>query len=110
MRRPFLTRPVPYCVHCEGESAIGSLLGATLLLPYARAKATSNLLTILAGALLVAVFVWMAIVQNLAMPLPAAALAGVSWTVSASELLTAGQRSMPDWARGRMKVAHRASR
>jgi len=85
---------------------IGSLLGATLLLPYARAKATSNLLTILAGTLLVAVLVLMAIVQNLAMLLPAAALAGVSWTVSASELWIAGQRSMPDWARGRMNAVH----
>jgi hypothetical protein len=72
---------------------IGSLLGATVLLPYARAKATSNLLTILAGALLVAVLGLMAIVQNLAMLLPAAALAGVSWTVSASELLPDNDRS-----------------
>jgi MFS family permease len=85
---------------------IGSLLGATLLLPYARAKATSNLLTILAGVLLVAVLVLMAIVQNLLMLLPVAALAGVSWTVSASELWIAGQRSIPNWARGRMNAVH----
>jgi hypothetical protein len=85
---------------------IGSLLGATLLLPYARAKATSNLLTILAGVLLVAVLVLMAIVQNLSMLLPVAALAGVSWTVSAAELWIAGQRAMPDWARGRMNAVH----
>jgi MFS family permease len=85
---------------------IGSLLGATLLLPYARAKATPNLLTILAGVLLVGVLVLMAIVQNLSMLLPVAALAGVSWTVSASELWIAGQRAMPDWARGRMNAVH----
>jgi Transmembrane secretion effector len=33
-------------------------------------------------------------------------LAGVSWTVSASELWIAGQRAMPDWARGRMNAVH----
>ena len=85
---------------------IGSLLGATLVLPYARAKATPNLLTILAGVLLVAVLLLMAAVPNLATLLPVAALAGLSWTVSASELWIAGQRVMPDWARGRMNAVH----
>ena len=84
----------------------GSLLGATLLLPYARAKATPNALTILAGMLLVAVLVLMAMVPNLLVLMPVAALAGISWTVSASELWIAGQRVMPDWARGRMNAVH----
>ncbi len=85
---------------------IGSLLGATLMLPYARAKASPNALTILAGAILVAVLVLMAVVSDLWMFLPVTALAGVSWTVSASELWIAGQRAMPDWARGRMNAVH----
>jgi MFS family permease len=85
---------------------IGSLLGATLLLPYARAKAKPNLLTILASALLAAVMVSMAIVDNLWKLLPVATLAGVSWTVSASELWIAGQQATPDWARGRMNALH----
>jgi MFS family permease len=85
---------------------IGSLLGATLMLPYARAKASPNALTILAGVILVAVLVLMAIVPNLWMFLPVTALAGISWTVSASELWIAGQRAMPDWARGRMNAVH----
>jgi Transmembrane secretion effector len=85
---------------------IGSLLGATLLLPYARAKASPNALTILAGVIQVAVLVLMAIVPNLWLFLPVTALAGVSWTVSASELWIAGQRAMPDWARGRMNAVH----
>jgi MFS family permease len=85
---------------------IRSLLGATFVLPYARAKATPNMLTILASALLVSVFVLMAIVPNLWIFLPVAALAGISWTVSASELWIAGQRAMPDWARGRMNAVH----
>ncbi len=85
---------------------IGSLLGATLVLPYARSKVTPNALTILASAILVAVFVFMALVQNLWVFLPVAALAGISWTISASELWIAGQRAMPDWARGRMNAVH----
>src|SRR3984893_14703430 len=85
---------------------IGSLLGATLVLPYARRKATPNTLTILASGILVSVFVLMAVVPNLWMFLPVAALAGISWTVSASELWIAGQRAMPDWARGRMNAVH----
>jgi MFS family permease len=85
---------------------IGSLLGATLVLPYARTKATPNTLTILASAILVSVFVLMAVVSNLWFFLPVSALAGISWTVSASELWIAGQRAMPDWARGRMNAVH----
>jgi MFS family permease len=85
---------------------IGSLLGGTLVLPYARAKATPNTLTILASGILVAVFLLMAVVPNVWIFLPIAALAGVSWTVSASELWIAGQRAMPDWARGRMNAVH----
>jgi MFS family permease len=85
---------------------IGSLLGAILMLPYARAKASPNALTILAGVILAAVLVLMAIVPNLWMFLPVTALAGISWTVSASELWIAGQRAMPEWARGRMNAVH----
>src|SRR6202045_4457205 len=85
---------------------IGSLLGATLMLPYARAKASPNALTILAGIILVVVLVLMSIVSNLWMFLPVTALAGISWTVAASELWIAGQRAMPDWARGRMNAVH----
>ena len=85
---------------------IGSLLGATLLLPYARAKASPNALTILAGIILVVVLVLMSKVPNLWTFLPVTALAGISWTVSASELWIAGQRAMPDWARGRMNAVH----
>jgi predicted MFS family arabinose efflux permease len=85
---------------------IGSLLSATVLLPYARAKATPNMLTILASISLAMVFVSMALVRNLWIFLPVAALTGISWTASASELWIAGQRAMPDWARGRMNAVH----
>src|ERR1700746_3164013 len=85
---------------------IGSLLGATLILPYARAKASPNTLTILSGVMMVVVLVLMSIVSNLWMFLPVTALAGISWTVMASELWIAGQRAMPDWARGRMNAVN----
>ncbi len=85
---------------------IGSLVGATLVLPYARKKATPNMLTVLASLILIAVFVLMALVSSLWIFLPVAALAGISWTISASELWIAGQRAMPDWARGRMNAVH----
>jgi hypothetical protein len=48
----------------------------------------------------------MGMVPSLLVLLPVAALAGISWTVSASELWIAGQRAMPDWARGRMNAVH----
>jgi hypothetical protein len=56
--------------------------------------------------MLVVVLVLMSIVPNLWMFLPVTALAGISWTVKASELWIAGQRAMPDWARGRMNAVH----
>src|SRR4029077_17082939 len=72
---------------------IGSLLGATLMLPYARAKVSPNALTVLAGLIQVAVLLLMVIVPNLWMLLPVTALAGISWTMSASELWIAAQRA-----------------
>jgi len=60
------------------------------------------MLTVVASVILVAVFLLMAVVPNLWIFLLVAALAGISWTVSASELWIACQRAVPDWARGRM--------
>jgi hypothetical protein len=77
-----------------------------LILPYARAKVSPNTLTILAGVPLVVVLVLMSVVPNLWMFLPVTALAGISWTVNASELWIAGQRAMPEWARGRMNAVN----
>ena len=85
---------------------LGSLLGATVVLPYARARVTPNMLTILADLILVTVFVLMAGVRNIGLFPIVAILAGISWTVTASELWVAGQRAMPDWARGRMNAVH----
>jgi len=46
----------------------------------------------------------MAFVHRPGVFLVVAALAGMGWTLSASELWVASQRAMPDWARGRMNA------
>jgi MFS family permease len=88
---------------------IGSLLCAVFLLPVGRAKLTPNLLTIVANLLLSAVFIVMAIARQQALLFAASGLAGVAWTVAASELWVAAQRSMPEWARGRLNAVHMMS-
>jgi Transmembrane secretion effector len=47
----------------------------------------------------------MAVVRQKELFFVVAAMAGVGWTLSASELWVAAQRAMPDWARGRMNAA-----
>jgi MFS family permease len=85
---------------------VGAVLGAIVVIPRARAHFSPNALTILASILLAVVFVLMAMVRSTPLFLAVAALAGVSWTVAASELWVAGQRAMPPWARGRMNATH----
>jgi Transmembrane secretion effector len=52
----------------------------------------------------VLVYVLMAVVRQKELFLVVAALAGIGWTLSASELWVAAQRAMPTWARGRMNA------
>jgi hypothetical protein len=61
-------------------------------------------LTLFANLLLVLVYVFMAFVRQTEVFFGVAALAGVGWTLSASELWVAAQRAMPGWARGRMNA------
>jgi MFS family permease len=83
---------------------VGSVGGAVFVMPWARARYASNTITVLANILVVVVFVMMAVVRQNELFLVAAALAGVAWTMAASELWVAGQRAMPSWARGRMNA------
>jgi MFS family permease len=85
---------------------IGSVVGAVLVIPQARARFSANTLTIVANFLLVAVFVLMALVSDVRIFWLIAALAGFGWTLTAAELWVAGQRAMPNWARGRMNATH----
>ncbi len=85
---------------------VGSVAGAIIVIPWARARFSPNSLTIFASVLLAMVFVLMAVVRAIPLFMAVAALAGVSWTMAASELWVAGQRAMPPWARGRMNATH----
>jgi len=65
---------------------IGSVLGAIVLIPIARARFSPNTLTILASVLLAIVFLLMSVVRDVRFYLGVSALAGVAWTMAASEL------------------------
>jgi hypothetical protein len=82
----------------------GSVLGAVFIIPRLRARLSPDSLTLLANLLLVLVYVLMALVRQTEVFFVVAALAGVGWTLSASELWVAAQRAMPSWAGGRMNA------
>ena len=85
--------------------ATGSLAGAILVIPFARERCKPNTVTILASLLMAIVYCLMAYVRHLEAFLVVAALGGLCWTLAASELWLAAQRTMPDWTRGRMNAA-----
>jgi predicted MFS family arabinose efflux permease len=82
----------------------GSVVGAVVIIPWLRARLSPDCLTLSANLLLVLVYVLMAFVRQTEVFFAIAALAGVGWTMSASELWLAAQRAMPGWARGRLNA------
>jgi MFS family permease len=84
---------------------VGSVLGAVFVVPWAREKFTPNKVTILASVLLAFVYFLMATVRNLEAFMLVAALAGLGWTLAASELWVTAQQAMPGWTRGRLNAA-----
>jgi len=82
----------------------GSVIGAVLIIPWLRVRFSPDCLTLLANLLLALVYVLMAFVRQTEVFFIVAALAGVGWTLSASELWVAAQRAMPNWAQGRMNA------
>jgi MFS family permease len=82
----------------------GSVLGAVFLIPWLRPRLLPDCLTLLANLLLVLVYVLMALVRQTEIFFVVAALAGVGWTMAASELWAAAQRGMPSWAQGRLNA------
>jgi MFS family permease len=82
----------------------GSVVGAVFIIPWLRARLSSDYLTLFSNLLLVLVYTLMAFVRQPEVFFVVAALAGVGWTLSASELWVAAQRAMPNWARGRMNA------
>ncbi len=84
--------------------AVGSVAAAVCIIPLARAHLSPNKLIFYANILLVLDLFLMAIVNWPHAFLLVAALGGAGWTLSATELWIAGQRAMPDWARGRLNA------
>jgi len=83
---------------------VGSVAGAVFIVPWLRARYSPNTLVVSANLLVALVYVLMALVRQQELFLVVAPLAGVGWTLSASELWVAAQRAMPGWARGRMNA------
>jgi MFS family permease len=84
---------------------VGSVIGAVVIAPGFRARYSPNTLTRSANLFVILAYVLMGFVRQAELFMFVAALAGVGWTLSASELWAAAQRAMPDWARGRMNAA-----
>jgi len=82
----------------------GSVISAAFVLPWARSRYSPDAITKLAACLMALVLALLAVVRQSQLLLPIAVLAGIAWTSTGNELWLAGQRSMPDWARGRMNA------
>jgi MFS family permease len=82
----------------------GSVFGAVFVMPWLRIRFPPNFVTLLANLLIVLAYALMAFVHQTEAFFVVAALAGVGWTMSASELWAAAQRAMPSWARGRLNA------
>jgi MFS family permease len=82
----------------------GSVFGAVVVLPWARQRLSSNASTVFANLLVAVVYLLMAFVRQPPIFMVVAALAGIGWTLGASELWVAGQRAIPGWARGRLSA------
>jgi MFS family permease len=82
----------------------GSVVGAAFIIPWMRARFKPDRLTLIANLLLVVVYALMAFVREMEVFFVVAAFAGLGWTMSASELWLATQRTMPGWARGRLNA------
>jgi hypothetical protein len=82
----------------------GLVFGAVFFIPWLRSRFSPNFVTFLANLLIVLAYAFMAFVHQTEACFVVAALAGVGWTMSASELWVAAQRAMPSWARGGMNA------
>jgi MFS family permease len=83
---------------------VGSVIGAVFVISWLRARFSPDSVTLSANLLIVMAYVLMAFVRQPEVFFAVATLAGVGWTLSASELWVAAQRAMPSWARGRMNA------
>jgi MFS family permease len=82
----------------------GSVIGAVFVISWLRARFSPDSVTLLANLLIVLAYVLMAFVRQTELFFIAAAVAGVGWTISASELWVVAQRAVPNWVRGRVNA------
>jgi predicted MFS family arabinose efflux permease len=83
----------------------GSVIGAVFVISWLRARFSPDSVTFLGNLLIVLAYVLMALVRQAEVFFVVAMVAGVGWTLSATELWVAAQRAMPSWARGRVNAA-----
>jgi MFS family permease len=83
---------------------VGSVLGALFIAPWFRAHFSSKTLTLWSNLSVILAYGLMGIVHHIELFFLVAALAGMGWTFSASELWVSAQRAIPDWARGRLNA------
>jgi MFS family permease len=84
--------------------AVGSVVSGALIIPWARARYSPQRITTVADLVLLLNCCLMVLIHRPFVFLLVAALSGMGWTLSASELWVASQRAMPEWARGRMNA------
>jgi MFS family permease len=96
--------PAPHLGFLFTSMAVGSVISGSFIIPWARARYSPQHITTFADLVLLLTFCLMVLVHRPFVFLVVAALGGMGWTLSASELWVASQRAMPDWARGRMNA------
>ena len=83
---------------------VGSLAGATIVLPYLRQRMSPNAITSIAMTIVTVMLSAMVFLRQAPAQMVCAALAGVAWALAGSEIWLAGQRVMPEWVRARMNA------
>lgn len=83
---------------------IGSLGGAMFVLPFLRKRVSANTITSISVAILILVYLSMAIIREVPALMVSTVFAGIAWSLAGAELWVAGQRVMPSWVRGRMNA------
>jgi MFS family permease len=82
----------------------GSVIAALFILSWVRKLFGGNVL-ILSNSVIALIYLLIPFIHAPSFFFLATAFAGAGWAVSASELWVAGQRAIPDWARGRLTAA-----
>jgi len=96
--------PAAHLGYLFTSQAVGSVVSGAFIIPWARARYSPQRITTFADLVVFLTCCLMVIVHRPFVFLVVAALGGMGWTLSASELWVGSQRSMPDWARGRMNA------